>query len=190
MASRRKKKERQKREAERQELEAKQKKRAKLAVRIILSFLVIVDLVLAGAGINYLKTEYELKKKCTAEAVGYVTDVKVTTRTSRSRSGRPTTVRTYHTYIEVNDSKCPVHEIYIEKGGFKEGRNVKVYYDPDGYSYYVEGGPKDTMIIGSVLTALGVLMLVFKGWLVYMLRFRKKPEDKKDNAGEKDKQSI
>ncbi|HCJ40442.1 hypothetical protein [uncultured Ruminococcus sp.] len=190
MASRRKKKERQKLEAERQEQEAKQKKRAKIAGRIMLGILVIVDLVLLGAGINYLKTEYELKKSCTAEAVGYVTDVKVTTRTSRSRSGRPTTVRTYHTYIEVNDSKCPVHEIYIEKGGFKEGANVKVYYDPDGYSYYVEGGPKDNIIIGSVLTALGVLMLVFKGWLVYMLRFRKKPEDKKDEAGKKDKQSI
>ena len=190
MASRRKKKERQKLEAQRQELEAKQKKRAKLAGRIFLAVFVIVDLVLAGVGINYLKAEYELKKKCTAEAVGYVTDVKVTTRTSRSRRGRPTKVRTYHTYIEVNDSKCPVHEIYIEKDGFKEGGNVKVYYDPDGYSYYVDGEPKDKIIIGSVLTALGTLMLVFKGWLVYMLRFRKMPEDKKDDAGEKDKQSI
>lgn len=190
MASRRKKKERQKLEAQRQELEAKQKKRAKLAGRIFLAVFVIVDLVLAGVGINYLKTEYELKKKCTAEAVGYVTDVKVTTRKSWSRRGGTRTVRTYHNYIEVNDSKCPVHEIYIEKDGFKEGGNVKVYYDPDGYDYYVEGTSANRITGGIVLTVLGTLMLVFKGWLVYILRDRKKPEDKKDNAGEKDKQSI
>ena len=180
MANRRKKKERQRQEAQRHELEAKQKKRAKLAGRIILAVLVIFDLVLAGVGINCLKKEYELRKKCTAQAEGYVTDVKTSGRIHRTRRGWTDYISTYYVYIEVNDSKCPVHDIYLETGGFKKGDSATVYYDPDGYDYYVEGTSADLIILGILPTAFGAVMLLFKGWLVYIMRDKKKPENKKD----------
>ena len=125
-------------------------------VLTVICIILVIGAFIAG-GVGLLVEDHDLKKNCTAYADGEVVKVEVKGR----RKHRKVT-----TYIEVYDSIFPEKEIVLKQGGYKEGQDVKVFYDPNDHSrYYVEGTSADRISGGIALIVFGVLM-IFSGLLI------------------------
>lgn len=142
--------------ASRKKKKAEKESSDKTVYTVIFIILLIGAFIVGGA--RLIVKDISLRKNCTAYADGEVVRVEVKGR----RKHRKIT-----TYIEVYDRIFPKKEIVLKQGGYKEGQDVKVFYDPNDHSrYYVEGTSADRILSGIVLVVIGVLILLFVIWLI------------------------
>ena len=142
--------------ASRKNKKAEKESSDKTVSTVIFIILLIGAFIVGGA--RLIVKDISLRKNCTAYADGEVVNVEVT-------GGRKS--RKYKTHIKTTDSVFTIKDIVLKQGGYKEGQDVKVFYDPNDHSrYYVEGTSADRLLSGIVLIVIGVLILLFVIWLI------------------------
>lgn len=125
---------------------------------------ILVGIVIVGVGIFSLVSAKGLSKRCTVEAVGTVTEIKVEESFEEDHDGVTRTSYTYYPVIEYNAGDQIVSKQSNNGSGspnYKVNDKIDILYNPDNVEEYIIKGDKSSNIVGIVFVAVGVVVAIF-----------------------------
>ena len=125
-------------------------------------FVIIIGLVAIGVGVFALITAQGLSKRCTAQALGTVVDMKIEEST-QDNDGVMTTSYTYYPVIEYQAGQKTVAQQSRTGSGspkYKINDKVAILYNPDNVEEYIIKGDNTADIVGIVFIVAGIAISV------------------------------
>lgn len=136
---------------------------------ILISLFGLVCLIFLTVGTGMLSTESKKKKNYTQETTARIKELK---KKQVGKPGAPGSVRYYPVFeYRANGQFVRVEsKVGSDKPKYREGEEVRIFYDPDSKKDFYIPGSKSASVIGSVLTVIGVILAVAALSIIYVFR--------------------
>ena len=126
---------------------------------ILIALLGLLGLIFLTVGTGMLSTESKKHKQYTQETTARIKEMK---EKQSGKSGKPGSVRYYPVFeYRANGQFLRVEsKVGSDKPSWKVGDEVKIFYNPDSKRDYYIPGNTTALIIGSVFTILGIVVVI------------------------------
>lgn len=136
---------------------------------IAVSITGLICLIFLTIGTALLSGDSQKRKKYTGEATARVKELK---KKQTGKPGTPGSIRYYPVFEYRANGQFIRTESKVgsDKPPYKEGDELTIYFNPDARHEFYIPGSKSVRILGTVLTAIGILLAVVGLGMIYSFR--------------------
>lgn len=136
---------------------------------ILISLFGLVCLIFLTVGTGMLSSESKKRKNYTQETTARVKELK---KKQVGKPGAPGSVRYYPVFeYRANGQFVRVEsKVGSDKPKYKEGDEIRIFYDPDSKKNFYIPDSKSASVIGTVLTVIGIILAIAVLPIIYSLR--------------------
>lgn len=136
---------------------------------ILISLFGLVCLIFLTVGTGMLSSESKKRKNYTQETTARVKELK---KKQVGKPGAPGSVRYYPVFeYRANGQFVRVEsKVGSDKPKYKEGDEVRIFYDPDSKKNFYIPDSKSASVIGTILTVIGIILAIAVLPIIYSLR--------------------
>lgn len=136
---------------------------------ILISLFGLVCLIFLTIGTGMLSTESKKRKHYTQETTARIKELR---KKQVGKPGAPGSVRYYPVFeYRANGQFVRVEsKVGSDKPKYKEGDEVRIFYDPDSKKDFYIPGSKSATVIGIVLTVIGIILAIAALSIIYAFR--------------------
>lgn len=136
---------------------------------ILISLFGLVCLIFLIIGTGMLSGESKKRKNYTQETTARIKELK---KKQVGKPGAPGSVRYYPVFeYRANGQFVRVEsKVGSDKPKYKEGDEVRIFYDPDTKKDFYIPGSKSATVIGTVLTVIGIILAIAALSIIYAFR--------------------